>query len=212
MTAPTPLLPEGTRFQRPAGTGDSEDRVRIGALAKLSGVTVETIRYYEKRGLIARSTRLASGYREFPVDAIRQVRFVGRAQSLGFTLTEVEELVILRRQAWVGDAPMKLRDAAAGKLKDIDARVRELRELRRELAELISECDDACAQSCATAPVSGPECPIVEAFDSTTRSSGARRRKNDSTHVRGTHAQAEPSTRREPLRARGTKTPVRRKQ
>ena len=66
---------------------------------------------------------------------MRQVQFVGRAQALGFTLAEVEELVVLRRQSWVGDASMKLRDAAALKLKDIATRVRELRDLLREIAD-----------------------------------------------------------------------------
>jgi DNA-binding transcriptional MerR regulator len=208
----TSSLPERTRSRRHDAAADVADRVRIGALAKLTGVTVETIRYYEKRGLIVRSARLPSGYREFPLDAIRQVQFVGRAQALGFTLAEVEELAVLRRQDWVGDAPSKLRDAAAGKLKDIDARVRELRDLRRELADLISECDSACARMNGGASVSGADCPIVEAFESETERKGASRKENRSSpDVRGTHAQARPSTRREPLRARGTRSPIRRK-
>ena len=211
MTFPIRSLPERTRAQRLDAVGDAAARVRIGALAKLTGVTVETIRYYEKRGLIVQSTRLPSGYREFPLDAVRQVQFIGRAQALGFTLAEVEELVVLRRQAWVGDAPMKLRDAAAGKLKDIDARVRELRELRRELADLISECDSACARQDENGGLSGTDCPIVEAFDSETESKRAPRKQKKSPPVRGTHAQAGPSTRRGPLRARGTKTSIRRK-
>ena len=210
MTAPIPSLPERTRSKRLDAVGDTADRIRIGALAKLTGVTVETIRYYEKRGLIVQSMRLPSGYREFPLDAIRQVQFIGRAQALGFTLAEVEELAVLRRQAWVGDAPMKLRDAAAGKLKDIDARVRELRELRRELSDLISECDSACDRQNAGTGLSGADCPIVEAFDSENEPRGEQQ-KRKSPHVRGTHAQAEPSTRRGPPRARGTKSQIRRK-
>lgn len=198
--------PERVSALHKNGVATGAHRIRIGELAKLTSVTVETIRYYEKRGLIVQSERLPSGYREFPLDAVRQVQFVGRAQSLGFTLAEVEELVVLRRTAWVGDAPMKLRDAAAGKLKDIDDRVRELRELRHELAALISECDNACARQNAET-LSGPDCPIVEAFDSETEANGGPRKQN----VRGTHAQARPSTPREPFRARGTKSPKRRK-
>ena len=77
-----PLITERTPARRVETATDAVDRIRIGVLAKLTGVTVETIRYYEKRGLIVQSTRLASGYREFPLDAIRQVEFVGRAQAL----------------------------------------------------------------------------------------------------------------------------------
>ena len=70
--------------------------MRIGAAAEQAGVNVQTLRYYERRGLLPRPPRRTSGYREFPDEAVRVVRFVKRAQDLGFTLDEVEELLHLR--------------------------------------------------------------------------------------------------------------------
>src|SRR4029453_16136340 len=70
--------------------------MRSGAGAEQAGVNVQTLRYYERRGLLPRTPRRDSGYREFPADAVRIVRFIKRAQDLGFTLDEVEELLRLR--------------------------------------------------------------------------------------------------------------------
>ena len=216
MTAQMPSLPGKSSAQRRDAVRG--DRIRIGALAKLTGVTVETIRYYEKRGLIVQSARLASGYREFPMDAIRQVQFVGRAQALGFSLAEVEQLAELRRQAWAGDATAQLRTAAVEKLHDVEGRIRELRGLQRELASLIADCDKACPVDSISAGNSNvvasqmSDCPLVEALDGSEMEQRpmSSRRSRASSDVRGTHAQAEPSTRRGPLRARGTKSSIRR--
>ena len=71
----------------------------IGEAAEQAGVNIQTLRYYERRGLLPRTPRRASGYREFPDDAVRIVRFIKRAQDLGFSLDEVEELLRLRRHS-----------------------------------------------------------------------------------------------------------------
>jgi DNA-binding transcriptional MerR regulator len=155
--------------------------LRIGDLARSSGVTVEALRYYERLGLLRPSGRRESGYREYPPDAVRIVRFIKRAQALGFTLAEVEELVRLRERAWEGDAATLLREATVAKLRDIDRRMAELGALREELSTLIAMCDAACPvpvgtpagngdmDSCAGAaecsPVMPPDCPLVEALD-----------------------------------------------
>jgi DNA-binding transcriptional MerR regulator len=147
--------------------------LRIGDVATSTGVTVESLRYYEQRGLLRPSGRKASGYRVYPDSAIALVRFIKRAQSLGFTLAEVEELVRLRERAWSGDAPRVLREVAVTKLRDIDRRVRELQALRGALATLIEACDVACApiidsdrrgtdRGTTMAPLA---CPLIEAFD-----------------------------------------------
>jgi DNA-binding transcriptional MerR regulator len=149
---------------------------RIGDVAAQTGVTVEALRYYERRGLLRPIGRRTGGYREFPADAVHVVRFIKRAQSLGFSLGEVEELVHLRERAWTGDAPRQLRDAAVTKVRDIDRRVRELRSLRRELAALIAACDSDCPVGDETASnatglssenqtTDAFPCPLVEAFD-----------------------------------------------
>ena len=196
--------------------------IRIGELAKRTGVTVETIRYYEKRGLVGRSTRLASGYREFSPDAVNQILFIGRAQALGFSLSEVEELAALRRQAWAGDATAQLRTAAVAKLHDIDNRVHELGELRSELARLIAACDSACpvdttdsagASQNGTSRIDPADCPLVDALDTdtATRSRRRSRRAPASPDVDDSSATLKPSIRRPPIPARVTPSITRRK-
>ncbi|MGH7710886.1 MAG: MerR family transcriptional regulator [Gemmatimonadaceae bacterium] len=141
-----------------------EGQIRIGDLASLTGVTVEALRYYERRGLLHPAGRRASGYREYATETVRLVRFIKRAQGLGFTLAEVAELVRLRDGAWSGDAPRKLRDAADAKVADIDGRMRELGALKRVLAELVDACDESCRVNGAARGNPLP-CPLVEAFD-----------------------------------------------
>ena len=155
--------------------------LRIGNLASQTDVTVEALRYYERLGLLPPPRRRDSGYREYPPDAPRLVRLIKRAQSLGFTLAEVRELVRLRERAWAGDATQLLRTATVDKISDIDHRVRELRALRRELVALVEECDTACpvlpvqcsgtstetvASNEAPTTTNDPlECPLVGALD-----------------------------------------------
>jgi DNA-binding transcriptional MerR regulator len=137
--------------------------LRIGDVATSAGVSPDTLRFYERRGLLRPVRRRASGYREYTSETIRLVRFIRRAQSLGFTLAEVEELIRLREKAWAGSAPALLRDAADAKMREIDRRVRELRALRGALAGLLESCDAACAPGRRTA--STLECPLVEALE-----------------------------------------------
>ena len=148
--------------------------MQIGALASRTGVTVETLRYYEKRGLVRPVARRGSGYREYGDDSVRVVLFIKRAQALGFSLAEVEELVRLRERAWTGDAPRLLRSAAAAKIEDINGRIRQLGALRDALAELVSACDAACLVDEPVLPgecepgrstTTVLPCPLVEALD-----------------------------------------------
>jgi DNA-binding transcriptional MerR regulator len=126
--------------------GGPNEPLRIGDVAARAGVTVETLRYYERRGLLRPARRLRSGYREYTADAVGVVRFIKRAQSLGFTLAEVEELVRLRERAWAGDATHLLRDAVVAKTEDIERRMRELRALADELGDMVAACDAACPE------------------------------------------------------------------
>jgi len=161
-------------------TTPEPETLRIGDLASRTGVTVETLRYYEQRGLLHPSARRSTGYREYGPQASRLVQFIKRAQSLGFTLGEVKELVRLREAMWDGDATKQLRDAALAKVNDIDRRLRELQLLRRELGEILAECDDACAvESTEPAPA---ECPIVQALEDVEPPTkpGRRRAQNQS--------------------------------
>jgi len=149
------------------------ETLRIGSLASRTGVSVEALRYYEKRGLVRPVGRRGSGYREYGAASVRVVLFIKRAQALGFSLAEVEELVQLRERAWSGDAPRVLRGAAVSKIEDIDRRIRQLGALRHALAELVSACDAACLvdeSACECDQRSPPRatalpCPLVEALD-----------------------------------------------
>lgn len=121
----------------------------IGQLAAAAGVNVETIRYYQRRKLIAEPARPASGARRYSEGDAESVRFIKRAQAMGFTLAEIDSLLSLRARR----SCHATRDLAAAKLNLVDARIRELRQLRRGLARLVSECD---------VNVDEASCPIID--------------------------------------------------
>lgn len=125
----------------------------IGQLAKRAGVGVETIRFYEREGLLAEPARLASGYRQYPPEAVDRVRFIRRAQRLGFKLGEVKELLALRENPEAGCRDV--REKATAKLTDIDARIADLQAMRADLARLVARCE-------GEGPASG--CPILTAI------------------------------------------------
>lgn len=130
------------------------ETLRTGEVAAQAGVNVQTLRYYERRGLLEEPARRASGYREYSPDAVQLIRFIKRAQELGFTLTEVEDLLRLR-----GDqekACSEVRTAAEAKIEDIEQKLRHLRAMKRALVVLVA--------SCATEG-SPRHCPILEALD-----------------------------------------------
>ena len=126
----------------------------IGEVAKRSGVHVETLRYYERRGLVEEPPRSPSNYRAFPEETVRRVRFIKRAQELGFTLEEINDLLSLRAapKARCGD----VRQRAKTKLDDIDEKMRTLRRMKKALAGLVAQCS-------GRGPVT--DCPILEAID-----------------------------------------------
>ena len=128
--------------------------LKIGDVAERGGVNLQTIRYYEREGLLPEPPRLASGYRLFPEAAVRRVRFIKRAQELGFSLAEIRELLSLRENANAG--AQDLRERARAKVADIEEKIRTLRAMKKAL--------NALAESC---PGCGPlsECPILDALD-----------------------------------------------
>ena len=152
-------------------TGAPPVRLRIGDVAAQAGVTVEALRYYEQLGLLRPVGRRRTGYREYSADAARAVLFIKRAQSLGFTLAEIAELVRLREASWAGRATYALRSAMVAKIEDIDRRLDDLRVVRTELADRLAACDTACAVDEATArgfdavAPSPNECPLVQALE-----------------------------------------------
>ncbi|AXA90063.1 MerR family transcriptional regulator [Massilia sp. YMA4] len=130
--------------------------MRIGAIAAATGISRDTLRFYEKRGLL-RARRTANGYRDYPPEAVDWLRYIRTAQSLGFTLAEIEaELPLLAAPA-ESSAPV-LRAALAAKLEEIDRRIDGLAALRGELARrlhaLPAECPLAPGDQAASAPSS----------------------------------------------------------
>ena len=126
----------------------------IGHLAKEAGVNLETVRYYERQGLMSKPPRSTSGYRLFPAEATRRIRFIRRAQELGFSLAEIRELLSLRVSRTTTSAEIKAR--AEAKIADINAKIRTLESMSKTLRRLTKVCS-GCG------PVS--ECPILESLD-----------------------------------------------
>jgi DNA-binding transcriptional MerR regulator len=115
--------------------------MQIGEVASATGLSRDTLRFYEKRGLL-RARRSANGYRDYPPEAVDWLRYIRLAQTLGFTLTEIEADLPLLAQA-DGAAP-QLRAALRRKLEDIDQRINGLQLLRGELARRLGEDMQAC--------------------------------------------------------------------
>jgi MerR family copper efflux transcriptional regulator len=126
----------------------------IGRLATEAGVNLETVRYYERRGLLPKPPRSASGYRLFPAEAARRLRFIRRAQELGFSLSEIRELLSLRVSRTSTKAEVKTR--AEAKLADIEARIKSLESMKKTLRKLTKVC-------IGCGPIA--ECPILESLD-----------------------------------------------
>jgi MerR family mercuric resistance operon transcriptional regulator len=126
----------------------------IGGVAKRAGVHVETLRYYERRGLVQEPPRTPANYRAYPAETVRRVRFIKRAQELGFKLDEISELLDLRAAPKTQCGAVKRR--AEAKLDDIDVKMRDLRRMKRALSRLVGQCS-------GKGPVT--LCPILEAID-----------------------------------------------
>src|SRR5713226_5889139 len=85
------------------------EKLTVSRLARLGGVNLETVRYYERKGLLPQPPRTPSGYRVFPRDAVRQLRFIKRAQELGFSLKEIHDLLSLRMRPGISRADIRAR-------------------------------------------------------------------------------------------------------
>lgn len=126
----------------------------IGQLAKEASVTVETLRFYEKRGLIAPPRRSESGYRQYPPDSIKRVRFIQHAKEVGFTLKDIGELLALRQESGTSCADIKAR--ATRKIEQVDQKLHELQRIRAALQRLADKCSGSGSLS---------ECPILEELE-----------------------------------------------
>jgi len=128
--------------------------LRIGELARRAGVNVQTIRYYERRGLLEEPPRLPSGYREYPESDLARLGFIRRAQGLGFTLSEIGDLLSLRVDPGTTSADVHQR--VEEKLADVEERLRDLRRIRGALRELADSCK-------SHGPIG--DCPFLDALE-----------------------------------------------
>ncbi len=117
----------------------------IGRLAEVAGVHRETIRYYERRGLLREPPRSPGGYRQYGADDVWRLQLIGRAKALGFTLAEVGELLA---DGAVGD-PEAVRVLARRKATALEERQRELTDVRARLSQLLDICADPRSDDCA---------------------------------------------------------------
>lgn len=126
----------------------------IGQAAKYSGVSVETIRFYERKGLIDEPQRRESGYRQYREEDVKKLVFIQHAKSLGFSLKEIKDLLSLRADPKTTSKEIK--GLAQTKLTDIEEKIRMLNRMKRTLKSLVDKC-----------PGKGPtsECPILEALE-----------------------------------------------
>ena len=120
-------------------------------VARRTGVNIETVRYYEQRELIPKPARSAAGYRVYSEDYVERIRFIKRAQELGFTLKEIVELLSLRIDPDTDRGEVKQR--AEAKLADIEGKIRDLERMKQALTMLATACSGCGPTS---------ECPILE--------------------------------------------------
>jgi MerR family copper efflux transcriptional regulator len=128
----------------------------IGKLAREAGLGIETVRFYERQGLIEPPPRTASNYRIYPEDEVARLQFIKRAKALGFTLNEIKELLTLRQDPHTTRADIKARTLA--KIEDVNRKILDLTRIKAALEHLASECD-------GRGPLEG--CPILAALTST---------------------------------------------
>lgn len=128
--------------------------ITTSELARQGDVNLETVRYYERQGLLPKPPRTGAGYRQFPSDAVQRVRFIKRAQALGFTLAEIKELLALRIDP--AGSCHDVESRARAKIADIEQRMIALKGMKRALSQLVASCGDGTTSK---------ECPILEALE-----------------------------------------------
>jgi len=132
-----------------------QQALKIGQLAQRAAVNLQTIRYYEREGLLPEPPRLSSGYRLYTDSMVRRIRFIKRAQEIGFSLAEIRELLSLRADG--RRERNEVRAIAQAKIADIEDKMRTLKAMKTVLNRLTERCS-----GCGPAS----ECPILESIDS----------------------------------------------
>jgi MerR family mercuric resistance operon transcriptional regulator len=149
-------IPSGSVLDSVVGSGVDDGVMRTSELAGKAGVNAETLRYYERRGLLSQPPRTPGGYRDYPPTTVELLRFIKRAQELGFTLDEVEELLHL--DSGGPESCEAARTLAEHRRADLQARIRDLQRMHDSLADLVATCGLPRAdRSCALLEAIGPD-------------------------------------------------------
>jgi len=140
----------------------SGDTYQIGELATKSGVTRDTLRYYERLGLLPPPQRTSGGFRVYPAPTLDRLRFIRQAQTLGLTLHEIGALVSFQTRADGLGRCREVRDLLRLKLDDFETRLAELQEFRNTLSDYLSECERTLSEGDASETQREPCCPVIE--------------------------------------------------
>ncbi|MGQ0809939.1 MAG: MerR family transcriptional regulator [Nitrospiraceae bacterium] len=127
----------------------------IGSLAKAAGVGLETVRFYERKGLISRPVRPTKAYREYSPAHVKEIRFIKRAQDLGFSLKEIQELLNLNGSSRATCTDIRLK--VDHKLKEIEMKLHDLKRMKRTLQKV--------SHACGVSKQAVSQCPVTECFD-----------------------------------------------
>jgi Hg(II)-responsive transcriptional regulator len=130
------------------------ETLTIGQIARQAGVGVETVRFYEREGLLEEPPRRASGYRQYPEQVVKRIHFIKRAQKLGFSLKEITELLMLRVNTQTSCEEVK--QHAEAKIAEVEQKLIELQRMRQALLQVAALCT---GQGPASA------CPMLDALD-----------------------------------------------
>ncbi len=158
----------------------AKEQISIGVLSKRSEIGIETIRYYERLGVLAPVFRKESGYRIFDGDSVRTLHFVKHAQELGFSLSEIKDLLQLKADK--RPRCQEVQRKAEVHLKDVEEKINRLMSIRSVLSELVGQCRDRKTDD---------RCPILECFDdyklpkSSARPPGKKKQMAGSSNRRG---------------------------
>jgi MerR family mercuric resistance operon transcriptional regulator len=131
---------------------DTQEPVQIGALSERTGVNIETIRYYERIGLLKAPLRSPGGYRRYSMDDVRRLSFIRRLRELGFTLDNVRALLDLAESRRT--ACGAVRDLAANHLEEVRGKIKDLRRMESVLREMVASCERGAR----------PQCPMIDAL------------------------------------------------
>lgn len=134
---------------------------RIGELAAGSGLTPDTLRYYERLGLLSPAPRTSGGFRVYPSQTLQRLRFIKQAQTLGLTLHEIHDLVTYQDQRGLKRC-RRVRDLLRAKLAELQAKLTELEEFRSTLSGYLQECERTLAEQRGPEERVEPECPVME--------------------------------------------------